>query len=154
MGWWSATIMGGDMPLDIEAGLLETAGIPVFDYQEAGDELYRSKIESSINDMIYYIENEVSKWGDPNYVDIGYQVLGVMIMSSAAKLPSGLQKRIITAADDDEWASEGDNDRATFIHNFKTAIEQYDTNGGTAVLVDSEGLFEKIFEGLSNESTE
>lgn len=154
MGWWSATIMGGDTPLDIEAGLLETAGLSVFDYQEEGDELYRSKIESSINDMIYYIENEVSKWGDPDYINIGYQVLGVMIMSSGAKILPGLQKRIITAADDDEWASEGNNERATYIHNFKTAIEQYDTNGGTSVIVDEEGLFDKISEGLANESTE
>lgn len=68
-----------------------------------------------------------------------------MALKTGAKLPKHVIKRIIEAAENDEWAKEGDLEREMYIEKFISAIKAHTPGKRTAVT--SEGLFEKLVKG-------
>ena len=144
MGWWSATVMGGDTPLDYQGDMVDLCGV---DYDKFADMDYdhtkiRSEIESNLDKLVEYC-NSV-KYGEP---EIAWQVLGVIILESGSKLPDDIKTKIVEAADNDDWAQE-DEERNRYMKAFKYAVENYN---GTPTEIEYEGLFQKIFEKMSGE---
>ena len=65
-------------------------------------------------------------------------------MASGTELPRGFKERAVRAADNDEWAREGDEERQSVMTEFKAALEAY--KPGTPTEVAEKGLFEKLYE--------
>lgn len=134
MGWWSTTIMGGDSPLDVEDGIYE-----ICKAQKWGEGKGKGKIKIPVKNfmdklpqIISYIEEERG-W----YLEIGYQVLGVMMMEIGAPIPEELKVRILQAAEADEWAKQ-DEVRRSHCHKFAKTLRDYN---GKSTKIESEGLF-------------
>ena len=139
MGWWSATVMGGDTPLDFQGDMLDQCGV---DYNTFASMDYnlpnlRSEIESNLGKLVEYCESET---GD--YRNIAFQVLGVLILESGSTLSDEAKSKIEEAILDDEWANEGDEERQAHMASFHNQLLNYD---GTPTEVKYEGLFEKMF---------
>jgi hypothetical protein len=130
--------MGGDSPLDWEGAISEVMGVE-FNYDDAKYHYTKSGIERNVKKIVERIDREM--W-DRN---IGFQVLGVMAMKTGAKLPKRVIKKIVEAAENDEWAKEGDCERKMHIEKFISAIKAHEPGKRTAV--KSEGLFEKLVKG-------
>lgn len=134
MGWWSATIMGGDAPLDYQSYIYDWLGIDMFnELNKSGySKIPKKKFEAEQDSLV----KKLSKGSSSG---IGLQVLGVMMMEAGAKISDKNKKLIIKAAEKDEWAKE-DEGRKAHIDAFIKALESYD--GKTPVKTTSEGLFE------------
>ena len=150
MGWWNYGIMDGDTPLDLQADLLEAAGIPLFDFMEAGEDAYRDELEANVDKMVKYLDNNPNRYSSRD-IEIGYQVLGVILMSAGAAIPIDIITRISKAGEQDDSETFVDPDeRKRHLDNFYKAIYTYNRHGGTSVTIDSKGLFETIATELSN----
>lgn len=148
MGWWSATIMGGDSPLDEQSALLRQAGLS----WEAAYELpkHRAEIEQALPKMVEYAQKQ--KYDR----DIVWQVLGVLLMGSGAAMPKDVQRTIIQAAKEDEWMKEvgQDTERGEHIQDFIHAVMSYNLEGGKPVELKREGLMDKINQAMDRNGGE
>lgn len=135
MGWWSTVVMGGDTPLDYQGDMIDLCGV---DYNAFVDNYdldltaLRSDIESSYDKLTEYCDNV--SYGDPN---IAYQILGVLILESGAKLPDEIKIKIEDAAKNDEWSTSNDERKAN-MDAFRHQVANYD---GTPTEIKYEGLF-------------
>jgi hypothetical protein len=155
MGWWSAAVMGGDTPLDMEAHFLDIAGIggSFFDRfdgsafsKENITEIQKKFTPSKIDKMVEFIEKE-----DPRYFccddkEIAYQTLGVVMMRFGVPISDALMGRMLEAAMNDEW-SQQDDERANIIVSFIDDLLAYETKP-TELTVADQGLFAKFAEVL------
>jgi hypothetical protein len=145
MGWWSKDIMGGDIPLDFEDLLYGLAKVEKFPEDVDGNTIgmadipVKSLTHEVINAYIAYIEK------DKYEKEIGYQVLGVMMMKIGAPISKELKAKIIEAAQLDEWAM-ADTDRAFIMGQFIGILSAYE---GTPIEIKSKGLFETMAEKLN-----
>lgn len=151
MGWWSATILGGDPAYDCRGTYLD-----VMDLDDEGDSdhfwfatftmrTYRKKV----NDNLPKLLTAARKLEAESYdVGIAGQVLGAMIMEVGAKMPAVVQKFILKCANKDEWATESE-ERKKYIDDFIAKVTSYPPKGGVIVELACEGLFEKIAEHLA-----
>ena len=137
MGWWSATIMGGDTPLDYLAVLGKAVGVE-FDYDHEntfhGWPFTREALESHLE--------EVKKSLGKNKYHIYGQVVGATFLWAGAEMPEELKNRVIKDAEADEWAAEGDSERKKYINAFIQAVKS--SEPGKRVDVQDEGLFERV----------
>lgn len=144
MGWWSATVLGGDAPLDHLNEIVERIG-GRFDADAEGDDhcnVYtREQLEENFTAAVEYC-NGVS-W-DRN---VAWQVLGHMVLRTGADLPEEARATMIEAAENDEWASEGDSDRVRHMTDLIRALEAHQP--GRQTYMKSEGLFEVVLAGMS-----
>lgn len=157
MGWWSATVMGGDSPLDAEGDLFHIAfkgtkyedGCDRMDAEDAGEltrEDIAAKLLARLPALVEYVGRNT--WFDS---DIARQVLGVMILEYGVPIIDPTREAIehaIQGAKDDEWASE-DEERAAHMEAFILQLNEYD---GKPTEVKFEGLFEKLAEKLADGS--
>ena len=137
MGWWSATIMGGDTPLDMEhaIGKLLNGETGKETLESSQDELVQTGIDSILN-----------RWGcgEPHeafYIDqksIGFQVLAYLMLEHGCEIHPSTQEAFLEWIPKDEWASE-DDVRKGYIDNLIEAIQNYD---GKPMKLKNEGLFE------------
>lgn len=147
MGWWSATILGGDTPMDYVGDMKDIANINDYDYDKEEDILLapnvvKDRVNKAIRKLVKYCDNS-------HDIDIAYQVLGVVIMTSGAKLSDQLRTFIISAARNDEWAKRDtsvDKERKTYINRFVRQLQRYPSEGGRPRTIAQEGLFEKMSE--------
>lgn len=153
MGWWSATIMGGDTPLDMLARLCGVAGAPwgpdTLDSWEPGHVfdggdfhlflLRRHHIEGNLDKLVAELESIPNTYGDQR---IAVQVFGAMVLHTGAAIPDDLRERIIESAKADEWASEGDAERQQYIDNFVAALRAHEP--GRPHHLTEEGLLSQI----------
>ena len=129
MGWWSATIMGGDTPLDYKSFIEEATG-----------GLDKEALNSNIDAAVSMIE------ADKYDSHIGFQALGVLIMKVGADMSEELKAKIMDNSFDPELENWDDpKERKYYLDKFKDQISKYD---GTPQEVEAEGLFEKIFKGI------
>jgi len=141
MGWWSATIMGGDSPLDYLGVICDRMGAP-FDYDRGeglhGYHFSRNDLEKNMDAIVKMIEKE--KWEQSVY----WQVLGVMIMASGAKAGQTLKNRIIREAKSDPWMTEDGpkSERAHHINDFIKAMKSH--RAGRVTRLTDEGLFQAL----------
>jgi hypothetical protein len=110
-GWWDRSIMGGDLPLDIVAKFEKIAEVDDFS-------LTANDINKNINKMIKVIERLPDK-------NIGWQVLGFLIMQNRAEMPFKVKQNILNACLNDNWANEGDYQRKKVIEDFMYDIKKY-----------------------------
>jgi len=147
MGWWSTDILGGDTPLDWEDEFYGIAGVDKFDNAPKGRINYIPKDILEQKQFEYAERLDSSeKWAEP---EIGYQVLAVMMMRAGASLDPEIKGKMVTAALGDEWAQE-DSEREENIQGLVQALSQYD--GKTPILIKSKGLFEVIYDKISEEN--
>ena len=138
MGWWSKDIMGGDSPLDFEDEIYEICGVDKFPEDHDGIiELSKSVIETNLVEILEML---------PEDDEIGFQVLGVLMMKSGAVMNDTLKALILFNSKHDEWAKQ-DSERQEIIDSFCKAIESYD---GTPIVITSKGLFEVIAQHLED----
>lgn len=147
MGWWSATIMGGDTPLDGEYELFRFLGLKSdsktyeYDAEEA-----KRLLSSRPEDILAYINDEVSDYNR----DIYKQVLGVLIMRYGSTFDEDTKTAVIEAAQSDsEWKEDGEYDpeREKYITEFIAQVNNYQNQ---PTEIKQEGLFEKIAEHLDS----
>ena len=132
MGWWSATVMGGDSPLDIEGELKDVCG------KTYEDVLDRDTINEHLDELghsisLYQVEQ-----------DIAGQVLGVLIMAAGANMPDSIRSTVIACAEADEWMADGDSERTAYITDFIKKVRSYPKNGCLPVTLANEGLLSKL----------
>lgn len=139
MGTWSATVMGGDTPLDIESMIYEACGITMFPEEEDEDEEYpKNEIPKEIlcakqTELLEIATNEDED---------GPMVLAVIMMRVGASITKPNKALMIQCAKDDDWATR-DEERKGYMDKFIATLEKYD--GVTPTDIDNEGLFDKLF---------
>ncbi len=148
MGWWSATILGGDTPLDYlgdfasELKLSDTEnGLPELYGYEFSKEILNKK--ENLTKLVSYADSIKDK----EYRSIAYQILGVILMATGSKISGTLKEKIIEYAKKDEWYQNKTPDRVFYIEDFINSVRNY--KDGTPVFVKKEGLFEKIAEKIA-----
>jgi hypothetical protein len=140
MGWWSTGIMAGDSPLDWEDEIYNLCGVEK--WQEDSDKMAKipkSRLEANLTKITKVIERE-SGWEK----QIAYQVLGVMLMRSGCEISQKLKSSIVSAAEQDEWATE-DGERKKSCGDFAKKVKAYE---GKPTETPSKGLFEVFAEAI------
>jgi len=147
MGWWSATILGGDEPLDDLGNIADALGVK-FDY----DDEYGPDFHG------YHFTRKVVEAGSPKLVallkrrmddSVFMQVWGAVCLWTGAKMTAKERDAVIAAAKADEWMREEGtgSERGGFIDEFIAAVRENWKGGKTTTLKD-QGLFDRIAEVL------
>lgn len=134
MGWWSKGILGGDLPYDFKDEIYAICEVEEFGESDRNI-IPKETFEDKLPEILEYIEET----GDD--VEIGYQVLGVMMMEACASISDDLKETMIDAARNDDWASEDDERRAA-MDEFIKSLESYDAS--KKIVIRTPGLFETI----------
>lgn len=142
MGWWSATIMGGDEPWDQEANVLDLIGLPVDDddqpHWEDTPERTRLALEAVPMDAWQAFFEKKDALGK----HVAHQVVVVMHMAVGARLPEFLAQAAIQCSQEEDtqtWRDPGK--RRFYLDKFIEQIRRYD---GTPTQIEQEGLLEVI----------
>jgi len=139
MGAWSETIMGNDSILDAEAGLQA-----VINGEYDCEYVYNRKdIEQNIDLIVKDIDD------DRYYQRYAYQCLGVKILETGADVDKRIIDKCIEFCYDDYDNWSNPNKRKFFMEDLKEKLENHEP--GKIQKVASEGLFEKIYKGLTGE---
>lgn len=164
MGWWSASILGGDEPLDYLGDLADICEVGNRDDED--EEFYKNlppeerELRATLYDYAFTAEivnnpktrKAMIKYCQKAYTpEIAYQVLGVILMATGAKIPKSLKNKIINSAETDEWANNKDEERVSFMQSFIAALNNY--TDGKPVFTTVEGLFQKINEKMTKGET-
>lgn len=123
MGCWSKAIMGGDGPYDWMGGLLDKLKVPQkhfhgIDLPPQGASYRRARlgIELKILERLWPVVIELEE-DEHEHENIGWMVLGVILMRFGVQVNDALVGKIIEEALLDEWAQE-DDDRCAKIVSF------------------------------------
>ena len=148
MGWWSATIMGGDAPWDAEGDILELIGAPQDEDEYFSWEENHQIVKPLLEKMTLEQWNAFFKQsGSPDYADVCRQVAVVLHMGVGAKLPTELAEQAIVASSPEEISGwRNPHEREFYLNSFIESIRNYN---GQPTEIASETLFEKIDEKLN-----
>ncbi len=143
MGWWSATVMGGDTPCDYIYDLERAAGLDSMD-----EDLKQADVKKAINKNLDKVFKAAKKMDDEDdgtdYAGIMAQVLGYFIITNGAKMTDEIRQFVIDGIKKDDWAKD-DSERKKFMTHFKGQISRYKNAGSErGVRVAHEGLFEAM----------
>lgn len=141
MGWWSATIMGGDTPLDFVGTFHDILKLK---YDSGKNKFTKKNMEAGIDKLVAYLMTKKNSHWYCDEKNVGFQVLGVQMMECGARMSPELKEKIIQACDEDRWAhsNNSDNDdRKKIIDSFRTAILNY---SGKKAKTPYESVFEKM----------
>ena len=141
MGWWDASVMGGDTPMDWEGILCDKMG-GHFDDDE-GHVYTREQLEAELGELLTYITAHSL---DPH---IGLQVLGVLALKVGATLPDRVKAKIIEAAEKDPWAAENDRERKAHMQDLIEKIRVHEPGQKTGV--PGKGLIEAMHRQIEGE---
>lgn len=143
MGWFSATITGGDSPMDWIADLEQIAGADK--YGEPPIPLTTKKIDKNLSKMVRAIKLHSKKRGSCEN-NIAWQILGVLIILNGAKMPDDIRKEIIkNIYEDDDMGWNDPDERLFFLEQFKEQIQNY-KDGETLELADENTYAEALEE--------
>jgi hypothetical protein len=136
MGCWKEIIYGGDTPLEFREKIYKICGVEEYGsnnkVQPIPDEIIDGKM-SEITSLINESE------GDD--VNIGFLVLGAIIMHSGANLDEETKGLILTAADEDEWSKENQV-RKNVIKIYKNTLNDYSPSN--PIDVESINFFDEV----------
>lgn len=148
MGWWSATVMGGDTPLDEFDGIMDLAlgkGI----YDGSNPELLTKEI---LDEKLATI---VAAFGADSPSYYAWHALGVMILERGCAMSEHVRQKVRDAINQDEWAQQQDRhrqagnpirvDRIEYMWEFFCAVRDYD---GAPTRISEKGLFDKFADML------
>lgn len=135
MGWWSATIMGGDTPLDFKGKFHDILGLK---YEGGKSKFTKKNMEAGVNKIVSHLMTKSNSHWYCDERNIGFQVLAVQMMECGARMSDELKVQIIQACHDDRWASK-EEDRKKYVTDLHNAVLNY---SGKKTKVTSEHLFE------------
>lgn len=158
MGWWSADIMGGDSPLDVEDAFFEIANVEKFPESGGITDISKEEVEKNMKAFIAEVKRHAIKYmakkskyplvyfinRNADYQpEIAWQVLAVTAIKVGAKISKPVMKKMIEACENDEWAKHDgeDSEHGSVCNSLKKALQQYD---GSPIIIKSKGLFEVI----------
>lgn len=141
MGWWSATVMGGDTPLNWKGTIMNIAlGRDVYDGTNP-EVLTREILDDRLPLVLEFLRLHENATKIDTY--FGWQVLGVMLMERGCHMPELVRQQVREAINADKWAKEGDKERIWHLWVFFNALMEYD--GTNEVHLEEEGLIMKLF---------
>lgn len=144
MGWWSTGILGGDTPYDFKDEIYEICEVEEFDDSTVHHKIPKKTFADKLPEILEYIEaSDYDK-------EIGYQVLGVMMMEVGAEIGPELKEKMILAAQEDVWAQE-DEERKAVMEQFVQSLRSYESS--TPIVIRTPGLFETIAKKMNEGST-
>lgn len=156
MGWWSATIMGGDFPCDMMAELEDVLGLE--DEKEYSEEQIRDLINAKQHELFQAVQARENNLNWPPHAGITGQVLAVFILHFGATMTEEIRAYLIECAEKDEWAKQSDgetsdsSERKRHIDDLISKLRQYPLEGA-ATPIAHETLFDK-FEKMIENGTE
>jgi len=123
MGWWDESIYGGDAPITWKENIYELCKADEYGSDGKEKSIPRKTITKKLDDIKNLIENSDT---DDNNRNIGYQVLGAIMMHAGFDLLSNpVKDRVLTAIEEDKWSIENPI-RLNAMKNFKKLIKEYD----------------------------
>ncbi len=132
MGWWSAGIMGGDTPCDLEIEFYSLVGLGY----EPTKEQIAEKFSNGQERFIGQIEDILTKeWGIKtkehyeDYKSIAFQVLAVILLDNGVAIDDKVRELMLEWIPKDEWA-QTDHKRKEIIDNLLEKVK----NSGTVII--------------------
>lgn len=150
MGWWSPTIMGGDLPLNYHRNIIMQIGGDLHNYYKDNSgklgltkEMVEQNLDKLINDPNY----------TPNSSHVYFQVVAVAVLVTGSEISDENMKILLKHCVDidlDDW--DDPDKRQKYLNDLKTALEEHIP--GQQNLPNQEGLFsimgKKLTEGKKN----
>lgn len=146
MGWYGAGIMDGDTPMDWASKLIGILGLDgnKYRYNELSDVL-RTALMTRQHMLVDAVRRETNS----ELRRIGWQVLGVMIMSQGASMSSAARGGVKDALAADEWAKH-DLERSVFVREMLEIVESYSGSTPTKEYKDWEKEYGISANDMSN----
>ncbi len=132
MGWWSASIMGGDAPLDIQSQYEDTF---------TGGQGFCAPTPE---DAISFIDVAIRSGEEAHLVK---QVVGFILMQAGAAFSPELRRLVLDGIDSEDPKAEGWNkpeERAAVLADFRKRVEEYPDAGSKVEMPHQPGLMETI----------
>ncbi len=134
MGWWSAGIMGGDTPCDLEIEFYSLVGLGYEPTKEQIAEKFSNGQERFIGQIEDILTKEWGiKTGDKEYYEdhksIAFQVLAVILLDNGVAIDDKVRELMLEWIPKDEWA-QTDHKRKEIIDNLLEKVK----NSGTAII--------------------
>ena len=153
MGWWSRNIMGGDTPWDFEDLIYDVVGKEKYPERpgvKPADQERVNLTKEDFDSQIDNIEKEILDFAwSSDATDIGYQVLGYMMMEAGGNLEGELKTKIINACKNDSRAAV-DQERKEVMDRMIKQIQEY-KNIATPNPDQDYGVFAAIANKLGKE---
>lgn len=105
-----------------------------------GYEYTRELIEEHLDALVAKIEADTC---DPQ---VGWQVLGALVLHVGAEVPAAVREAIVKAAVGDAWANEDSEKRVAYMTDLSDKMQAHEP--GKCVELPKEGLMEKIADRL------
>ena len=127
MGWWSAGIMGGDTPCDLEIEFYSLVGL---EYEPTKEQIVE-KFSNGQERFIGQIEDILTKeWGiktgDKEYYEdhksIAFQVLAVILLDNGVAIDDKVRELMLEWIPKDEW-SQTDHKRKEIVDNLLEKVK-------------------------------
>lgn len=137
MGCWKETIYGGDTPLEYKEKIYDLCGV-----EEYGSDNKSKPIPAKIiNKKLAEIKSMIDDADEDDDINIGYLVLGAIIMHAGAKFDESTMNRVVRAADEDEWSKENQL-RKIVIKNYQKTLKEY--NHKNPIDIESLNTLEEV----------
>lgn len=146
MGWWSVTILGGDLPLDILDEIESRTGLnDLYPFAEMSQDT-KEKLKNQLNQKIDLWTEEILSSSESTEQNVVLQVLALISLAAGSNISSELKLRFLEAAKNDEWANSTENDpdvpqRKLIMQQLIDALVTHD---GKSVLLQEETLLESF----------
>ena len=125
MGWWSAGIMGGDTPCDLEIEFYSLVGLG---YEPTKEQIVE-KFSNGQERFIGQIEDILTKeWGIKtkehyeDYKSIAFQVLAVILLDNGVAIDDKVREIMLEWIPKDEWA-QTDHKRKEIVDNLLEKVK-------------------------------
>jgi len=130
MGCWDENIYGGDNALDAREKIYDICGAEEYDSNEELKPIELDTLKSKMVELQDYLDKQ-----DEEEKNIGYLVLGAIIMHSGSHFSEPLMDRVNIAITNDDWADDNPL-RALAMKNYRKIIKEYDGNSFNIESVD------------------
>ena len=132
MGWWSAGIMGGDTPCDLEIEFYSLVGLGYEPTKEQIVEKFSNGQErfiGQIEDILTKESGIKTKEHYEDYKSIAFQVLAVILLDNGVAIDDKVRELMLEWIPKDEWA-QTDHKRKEIIDNLLEKVK----NSGTVII--------------------
>jgi hypothetical protein len=132
MGWWNAGVYGGDETLQWQEKIYGMVGVEIYGSDHAVQAIPNNILSEKIGEIVESIESGSANEDNKN---IGYQILGAIIMHSGFDIDSedNLRQRIIKESDEDAYSKENFL-RKNVMKNFKKLIKEFNPSEPVNIL--------------------
>jgi len=146
MGWWSVTILGGDLPLDILDKVEDLTGLnDLYPLAEINQDT-KKQLKNKLDQNLELWTSEILQDCEEDEQNVVLQVLALISLAAGSNISNELKTRFVEAAKNDEWANstEKDPDVPQRKLIMKQLIDALETHDGKSVLLQEETLMESF----------